>query len=147
MCPTWQVLFCFFVNGFLAITAYACALLTESWRPAHWVAFLRYFEVELTEHSDPKYNRWPASPEHQQRRSRSLPRLNTCDFRSQLLSGVMVKPQDMQHTPNQARSECYKICADNWSFSGVLSVLSILYKYDEIMMNMIWSPKFDLNDV
>lgn len=36
----YLVLFCFFVNGFLAITAYA------------------YFEVELTEHSDPKYNRW-----------------------------------------------------------------------------------------
>eukprot|EP00437_Effrenium_voratum_P025468 CAMPEP_0181405664 /NCGR_PEP_ID=MMETSP1110-20121109/4874_1 /TAXON_ID=174948 /ORGANISM="Symbiodinium sp., Strain CCMP421" /LENGTH=843 /DNA_ID=CAMNT_0023528055 /DNA_START=37 /DNA_END=2568 /DNA_ORIENTATION=- len=36
----YLVLFCFFVNGFLAITAYA------------------YFEVELTEHSDPKYERW-----------------------------------------------------------------------------------------
>jgi len=36
----YLVLFCFLVNGFLAITAYA------------------YFEVELTEHSDPKYYRW-----------------------------------------------------------------------------------------
>eukprot|EP00913_Durusdinium_trenchii_P013287 g12471.t1 len=36
----YLILFCFFVNGFLAITAYA------------------YFEVELTEHSDPKYERW-----------------------------------------------------------------------------------------
>eukprot|EP00439_Symbiodinium_sp_Y106_P042993 s5732_g5.t1 len=39
----YLVLFCFFVNGFLAITAYA------------------YFEVELTEHSDPKYERWSPS--------------------------------------------------------------------------------------
>ncbi|CAJ1370546.1 unnamed protein product [Effrenium voratum] len=36
----YLILFCFFVNGFLAITAYA------------------YFEVELLEHSDPKYERW-----------------------------------------------------------------------------------------